>query len=511
MKICTFAATYIGSYEVSLKIFEISAKKGLREIDHIRSKLELGRDAYFKGNIGYKLVEALCDILVDYKKIMDSYKVDDYEVYAASVLREADNAVFIVDQIHIRTGLKVNILSNSEHRFISYQSIAIRDEFEKMIQKGAAFVDAGGSGMQMTIFSKGKVVTTQHLGLGTMKLRERLEKRSMNLKQYEEHIEELVNKELEVFKSLYMENVKIKYLIITGDYVSDIVRLMDRKHVENTVETEKMLSFLKKFMNLSLEEIAEELELPYESDALLIPYMMILKCMANGIGAERIWAPGANISDGIACDYAQKKQLIKIPHDFDADVLSSARTIAERYLSYQPHLDALEQMGTLIFDAMKKVHGLGKRERLLLQVSAVLHDCGKYISIANAASCSYDIIMASEIIGLTHNERTIVANTVLYKSLKLPSYDVLADQLNHEEYLTVAKLSAILRVSNAMDRSHKQKFKNVKAVIKEKELVITIETEGDAVLEKALFDTKTAYFESIFSIKPVIKEKRIYS
>ena len=511
MKICTFAAAYIGSYEVSLKIFEISAKRGIKEIDHIRSRIELGRDAFFKGNIGYELVEALCNILVDYKKIMDGYKVDDYEVYAASVLRDAENALFIMDQIRIRTGLNVTILSNSEHRFLSYKSIATKEEFEKMIQKGAAFVDAGGSGMQMTIFSKGEVVTTQHLGLGTMKLRERLEKKSTNLKQYEAQIEELVDKELEVFKSLYMENVKIKYLIISGDYVTDMVRMIDKKQEEHTVETEKMLAFLKKFANRSLEEIEEELNLPYESDALLIPYMMILKCMARGMGAERIWAPGASVIDGIAVDYAQKKQLLKINHDFDADVLSAAKMLSERYLSYWPHLEALVQMSTLIFDTMKKVHGLGKRERLLLQVAAILHDCGKYISFANAVHCSYDIILESEIIGLSHKEREIVANTVLYKTFALPSYDSLAEKLDQESYLIVAKLSAILQVSNAMDRSHKQKFKNVKATIKGKELVITIETEGDAVLEKPLFDTKTAYFENIFSMKPVIKEKRVYS
>ena len=44
MAITTFAAIYIGSYEVSLKIFELSGKKKIREIDHIRTRLELGRD-----------------------------------------------------------------------------------------------------------------------------------------------------------------------------------------------------------------------------------------------------------------------------------------------------------------------------------------------------------------------------------------------------------------------------------------------------------------------------------
>ena len=38
----------------------------------------------------------------------------------------------------------------------------------------------------------------------------------------------------------------------------------------------------------------------------------------------------------------------------------------------------------------------------------------------------------------------------------------------------------------------------------------TLETMDDIALEKALFDAKTAYFENVFSIKPVIKEKRVY-
>ena len=46
MNITTFAAIYIGSYEVSLKIMEISAKQGIREIDYIRSRIGLGREIY---------------------------------------------------------------------------------------------------------------------------------------------------------------------------------------------------------------------------------------------------------------------------------------------------------------------------------------------------------------------------------------------------------------------------------------------------------------------------------
>ena len=105
MAIHTFAAIYIGSYEVSLKIFEISARKNIRKIDYIRSRIELGRDAYSRGVIGYELVEALCDTLEQFTKIMKEYQVDGYEAYAAAALRDVSNELFILDQIRIRTGL----------------------------------------------------------------------------------------------------------------------------------------------------------------------------------------------------------------------------------------------------------------------------------------------------------------------------------------------------------------------------------------------------------------------
>ena len=509
MKIHTLGAIYIGSYEVRLKILEISAKNKIRQVDHVRSRIELGRDAYLKGHIGYELVEALCNTLAEYKKIMDGYRVDSYEAYAAAALRDVSNELFIIDQIRIRTGLEIHILSNSEHRFISYKSVAMREDFDKMIQKGAAVVDVGGSGMQITIFSKGNVVTTQHLALGTMRIREQLSRKSNSIEQYEKQVEELIEKELAAFHAMYLNQIKVKYLIIISDYISEVIGRVEKNQDENTVSTAKFLKYLKKLDKKNLVEIAEELDLMNENDALIVPYMMIFKCMAEDIGAEDIWAPGVNISDGIAFDYAEKNGLLKAAHNFEEDILSAARNLSERYMSYTPHIDALMQMSTLIFDTMKKIHGMGKRERLLLQVAAILHDCGKYISFANAQACSYDIIMASEIIGLSHLEREIIASAVLYKSQVMPSYEEMADKLDHDSYLKVAKISAILRVANAMDRSHKQKFKNVKAAIKGKELVITIETDDDITLEKSLFNAKTDYFENIFSIKPVVKEKRI--
>ena len=77
------------------------------------------------------------------------------------------------------------------------------------------------------------------------------------------------------------------------------------------------------------------------------------------------------------------------------------------------------------------------------------------------------------------------------------------------EYLTIVKLTAILQISNALDRSHKQKCRDIRAALKENQLVITVNTSEDLTLEKGLFDSRADFFEEVYSIRPVIRQKRM--
>jgi exopolyphosphatase/guanosine-5'-triphosphate,3'-diphosphate pyrophosphatase len=510
MAIPMFAAIYIGSYEVSLKIFELSSKKKIHEVDYIRSRLDLGRDVYQNGTVGYEHVDELCEILNEFSGIMKEYRVTEYEIYAAAVIRDAENELFVVHQVYLRTGFLIKVLSNSEYRFIGYKSVASRELFEKIIQTSAAVVDIGGSGIQITTFREGKIETTQHLEIGTVRLRELLSDRGQALPMYETQMEEYVNKKLEVFRSLHLEQ-GIDYVIFMSDYCEELIARLNKNQEDKVVKAEKFLKYIDKLQKKSVEEICQELNLANGKDPLIVPSIIVFKSMVNNLNASNVWVPGVNISDGIAYDYAERNHFVKNTHDFEADIISAAQNLSRHYNSYSPHIKALTKLATKIFDTMKKVHGMGPREKLLLQVAVILHDCGKYISLANSPKCAYEIIMASEIIGLTHLEREMVAMTVLYNTLPLDDYEEVSDRLDQQSYLTVAKLSAILRVANALDQSHKQKFQDIRISLKDRNLVITVESLEDISLEQALFEAKTKYFENVFSMKPILKEKRVYN
>ena len=63
-------------------------------------------------------------------------------------------------------------------------------------------------------------------------------------------------------------------------------------------------------------------------------------------------------------------------------------------------------------------------------------------------------------------------------------------------------------MANALDRSHKQKVEKFTIQVKERKLVIVVDTVNNITLEAALFKQKADFFEQIFGIRPVLKQRR---
>lgn len=505
------AAIDVGSFVLSMKIFEISTSKGIRQIDHIRYRIDLGTDTYTSGKVTNERADELCRILKEFTQIMRTYKVDDYRAYATSAIRETSNMTILLDQIRQRTGLEIEVLSNSEQRFLDYKSVASKGEgFHKIIEKRTAFVDIGGGSVQISLFDKDSLVTTQNLKLGVLRLNERLNHLQAKPGKIEELADEMISAQLTVYKKMYLKE-KVENIIVVDDYLSPWIatrKTNGEAGYMNAMDYDDFMMFLRA---KNKEEIAEALDIPQENAPLLFLSAIFMKRIVKLMEAELIWAPGVALCDGMAYEYAQEHKLLKQEHDFEQDMIACAKNISKRYMGSRKRGETLEKVSLTIFDSMRKIHGLGKRERLLLQIASILHDCGKFISMVELGKCSYQIIMATEIIGLSHAEREIVANVVRYNHDEFAYYESMKKSAGMEKssYLVVAKLTAILRVANALDRSHKQKFKDIKARINENQLIIQIDTPQDITLEKGLFDLKTGFFQEVFNVKPVIRSKKI--
>lgn len=519
MAIKLFAAIDVGSFELELGIYEVLPKYGIRRVDHVRHVIALGKDTYKNGKISYELVEEMCGVLQQFAEIMESYKISEYRAYATSAMREARNNQIVLDQIRVRTGIEVQIISNSEQRFISYKAIASKDaEFNKTIQKGTAIVDVGFGSMQISLFDKDALISTQNLLLGVLRIREMMSNMQADIRMENTLIEELVDNELMTFKKMYLKDREIKNLIGIGECILYLSRGSGTGKPVDRVTAEDFKAFYEKLVDMPLYQIEERFGVNSDYAALLMPAAIIYRRVLELTGAEMFWIPGIRLCDGIAAEYAEETRAVKFSHDFTEDILAASRNMAKRYKCHASHTADMEKHVLDIFDSMKRYHGMGKRERLLLQISAIIHSCGKFIGMKYTGESGYNIIMSTEIIGLSHMEREIIANVVRYNSIDFDYNEVIFNEdlfrdtkgeLTHNDVtILIAKLTAILRLANAMDRSHKQKLHDCRLNVKEGQLLVTTTYGGDMTLEAVAFAQKADFFEEIFGIRPVLKQKR---
>ena len=348
--------------------------------------------------------------------------------------------------------------------------------------------------------------------MGVLRLEESIGHLASNNMNYANLLEETINTQLSVFKKLYLKDREIEHIIVVDDYVSVMMQKFEKEGENSShLSYEVFNKSVDEAKKINKYEISRKYGVSEENaERMFISAVIIKRCM-KVMGAKMLWSPGVVLCDGIGFEYGQKNGLLKEEHDFEQDIVACALNLSKRYLGNKKRSETLENIALTIFDSMKKIHGLGKRERLLLRLATILHDCGKYISMSNLGECSYNIILYTEIIGLSHIEREMIANVVKFNHLKFTYYDVVTNgsKLDKKAYLTIAKLTAILKLANGLDRSHKQKFKDIKIVLKNHDLIITVNTNEDITLEKGMLQERSDFFEEVYSVRPIIKQKRL--
>lgn len=509
MAVRVFAALDIGSFEVELSVFEVVGKGEIRRLERIRHVIGLGEDTYTTGVISYQLIDELCEVLCDFTRVIKGYQIDskNVSVCATSAMREAKNRFLVEDQIRVRCGLEVNVLSNSEQRFLCYKAIPVwLNQFYKIIEKESAIVDVGFGSMQISLYAKGSLQSTQNISLGALKIMNLLSKINEIDTDSMIMVEELIDNEIDTFRTYFLKDKDIKNIIAIGDCMRIFAAKIMKLSKADSFSAEDFVNIYEKVKGLSASDLAMIYDVPTEFAQLVLPVVMIYCRIIRITGASTIWVPVTSLSEGMAADWAEKQKLIKLEHDFTSDILSEARQLCKRYLGNKLHTAFIEKQSLEIFDATKKIHGLSKRERLLLQLSSILNDCGKFISMTATGQCAYDIIMATEILGISHDERKIVANVVKYNTAEMDAYEDV--YMSRKMYVTVCKLTAILRLANVLDRSHKQKFEDTVVALRNGRLVITVNTAEDISLERSLLKEKAGFFESVFGLIPEIKVKK---
>jgi exopolyphosphatase/guanosine-5'-triphosphate,3'-diphosphate pyrophosphatase len=219
--------------------------------------------------------------------------------------------------------------------------------------------------------------------------------------------------------------------------------------------------------------------------------------------SESVLVPTANIREGLIISGRSGPNTL-MREEFTVQILASAKSLARKYHGDDKHSVHVGMLAVKLFEALKMELGLEARSRLLLEVAAILHDIGMYINGKNHEVHSAYIISNSEIFGLSREEKRVVERVAAYhRGHKILQQDREFTIMPRPDRVLIMKLSAILRVADALDRSHRQEIKDFSVDFRKDAVVITCRVA--AKLEKMAVADKADMFENVFGYRVILE------
>lgn len=166
------------------------------------------------------------------------------------------------------------------------------------------------------------------------------------------------------------------------------------------------------------------------------------------------------------------------------------------------HAQQVMKLSLLLFDHLQSWHQCTSRERLLLQISSLLHDIGALKNQDNHHIYSKEMILEKMNKQVSLRERVMIALVAYYHRREHPSVtdkDFLYLPDYHKK--VVEKLSAILRIAEGLDRSHQSYITNIAVVPQKEFLEIQLESSQEIVVEIQTALKKADLFEKVFHQK----------
>ena len=222
------------------------------------------------------------------------------------------------------------------------------------------------------------------------------------------------------------------------------------------------LAFCDSVERLDEEQLVDRFRLPAVEAETLVPALLVYRDAAVGNGG-----PPARRLRRVAADRrAARPRRARRPAErrgLRAPGAGQRRGGRARYRFDRAHGRHVAMLAMRLFDECRDDHGLSGRERLLLQVAALLHDIGIYVSLRAHHKHSQYLLAALQIFGLSDDETAIVSNIARYHRRGTPQRSHLPYvALDRHDRLIVNKLAAILRLANALDAEHLQKVHDLR-------------------------------------------------
>ncbi len=496
----TFAAVDIGSNSVRLKIARLQAHR-LRPLHEDREVTRLGEGVFSSGFLTPESMAETVRVLRRFHRATQQVVTDTVRVVATSALRDARNSQAFLEWVRSATGWRVEIISGVEEARLIHLGLVTSPRVDR---SPTLMMDLGGGSCELTVTQGGRIRDAVSLPLGAVRLTNEFLRhdppRKGELTQLRGFMTREVNKVVD-----RISTAKINNVIATSGTAAALAAVAShlgrRRGTRSTVSRADIRRIAKRLSKLPIAERRKIEGIGPRRAEIIVAGAAVYHELVERLHLKAFRYSPLGLRDGI---------LAQMAADYDRSTRSGRQVESERWESIMHavehyHVDRKHAMdvrdsASLLFSALRSVHGLPPEYHEWLTAAAMLYEVGDFVNRNGRHRHTHYVISNSEILGYTPQQRRIIAAIARYLGKSKPSVDDgPMKMVEISERVDVEKGIVLLRLARALNLGRSRAVEKVRIAVRSAEVKLTLvpRRRMGVDLELWAIEKESAYFREV--------------
>ena len=496
------AAIDVGSNSIHMIVAQIDAGGGVTTLWRLKEMVGLGRISFPARRLSADAMDRAVATLGRFQQVARQRGCEKIVAVATSAVREAENGGDFIERVRNELGLRLRVVSGREEARLIYLGVRHATDLHGGPH---LLLDIGGGSVEFIVATETKPLLLESRKLGSARMTAKyiksdpVDARELAglLRHYRQELAPLC----ESIRAL--NPVKVIGCSGTLENLAAMCGSSGKTNGDGAggvIERAELESLTARLVESRAKDRAVMNGLDAKRQDQIIAGAVLVRELFIELDLKRMYLCPAALREGILVDYLSRHSPeLQIRREVPDPRRRSVLDLGRRCDWHQGHGEQVAKLALQLFDGLKGLHQLSRVDRELIEYGSMLHDIGWHISPDDHHKHGMYLIQHGALKEFQLEEVSIIAQLARYHRKSKP-------KVAHEAY---AKLSprgrkvvrvgaAILRVADALDRTHCGAVSGLKVRLGNRRVKLAISARGDTEMELWAARRKMDLFAEVF-------------
>ncbi|MHB1487070.1 MAG: Ppx/GppA phosphatase family protein [Acidimicrobiales bacterium] len=496
------AALDLGSNSFHMLVARLLPGRGFEVLAKEKETLRLGEAVARTGEVGVELSDRAVQVVRRMRSLAENMGVDELVALGTAALREAEDGPYLVDRFRDEAGVEVQVIGGRREAQLVFRAVRSAVLLDP---SPALALDLGGGSLEIMVGDQQRLIWATSVRLGVARLTAEFVTSDPPSAHDVEALTMAVEAALSPLGAVIDElgpkmlvgssgtlcalgrmasaletgvsPASVNQLTVSGDNLGEVRRLMLTEPLARRSRIEGM--------DARRADLAP-------AGSILLAWVM------ERFGFDDLVLSDWALREGIVLDAIGRHDPADLGEDPRAIRMAAVLGLCRRCNWPEAHSRQVAWLALALFDAVGPALGLGPVERELLELGCLLHDIGEHVSPEGHERHTAYLIKNAGLRGFSPEEVALLVTLGRFHRRGTPKPDQEPfDALAESSRMPALRLLAILRVADALDRSHNQVIRALDAGGGEEGFRLVIRADEEIDLEMWALRRKGKLWEQV--------------